>query len=234
MALKDLAAYESGGVDALFLENNYGLSSEKISNEQAVAMGYLVSEIRSQTKLPLGTSVLWNDYETAFALAKTYNLQFIRVPVFVDTVKPYCGVIKGDAKDVLKVRKEFKAENVAIYADILVKHSEHISKHSLEGAAKRAIKAGADGVIVTGDWTGEPPTPEVVSKLRKHIGDFPILIGSGSSKNNVSSLLEHANGVIVSTSLKSGNNKNGERNVKGFEQRVLKSKVAAFVASLRK
>lgn len=233
MALKDLDAYEGGGVDALFLENNYGLSSEKINNEHAVAMGYLIGELRARTKLPLGVSVLWNDYETAFALAKTYNLQFIRVPVFVDTVKPYCGVIKGDAKDVLRVRKELGAEHVAIYADILVKHSEHISKHSLEVAAKKAIKAGADGVIVTGDWTGEPPTPEVVAKLRKHIGDFPILIGSGADKDNVCSLLEQANGVIVSTSLKSGSNKKGERNVKGFEQRVLKRKVTQFVAQLR-
>lgn len=235
MALADLKAYEEGGVDGLFLENNYGLTSEKISSTQAVAMGYLINEIRKQTKLPLGVSVLWNDYETAFALAKTYDLQFIRIPVFVDVVEPYCGVIEGNPKHVLKVRKELEAEHVAIFTDILVKHSKHISTHSLEVAATKAIKAQSDALIVTGDWTGQAPTPEVVNKLRKKITAFPVLIGSGADKDNISSLLNAgANGVIVSTSLKAGAAKNGERNVKGFEQRVLKSKVKLFVAALKK
>lgn len=233
MALKDLDAYEKGGVDGLFLENNYGLSAEKISKPQALAMGYLIGEIRQRTKLPLGVSVLWNDYETAFALAKTYNLQFIRVPVFVDTVKPYCGIIKGTPKDVLKVCSNFGAQNIAIYADVMVKHAEHISKHSLATSAKKAIKAGADAVIVTGDWTGDAPTEETISSLREKIGGFPILVGSGADKYNVAGLMKSANGVIVSTSLKSGDNKKNERNVKGFEQRVLKNKVEQFVKKLK-
>ena len=230
MALLDLKTYEEGGVDGLFLENNYGLSTEKISATQAVSMAYLIGEIRKNTKLPLGVSVLWNDYETAFALAKTYNLQFIRIPVFVDTVETYCGVIKGTPKHVLEIRKKLGADNVAIFTDILVKHSKHITTHSLETAAKKAIKSQSDAVIVTGNWTGQAPTPETVSKLRKKINEFPILIGSGADKNNVSDLLNAgANGVIVSTSLKAGEAKKGERNVKGFEQRVLKSKVRFFV-----
>lgn len=231
MALKDLRAYEAGGVDALFLENNYGLSAEKITSTQAVAMSYLISEIKQRTKLPLGVSVLWNDYEAAFALAVTHQLQFIRIPVFVDEVEPYCGVIKGNPKAVLEARKRLEADQVAIYADIMVKHAKHISTHSLATSAKKAIKAGADAVIVTGDWTGDPPTKETVDSLRAKIADFPILIGSGANKKNVSDLLQGANGVIVSTSLKQGANKRDERNVKGFEQRVLENKVRAFVAA---
>jgi len=232
MALKDLRAYEEGGAHALFLENNYGLSTEKISTTQAVAMGYLIGEIRQQTMMPLGVSVLWNDYESAFALAKTYNLDFIRIPVFVDEVETYCGRIKGNAKHVLQVRKDLGSSNVAIFADILVKHSKHISKHSLASAAKKAIKGGADGVIVTGGWTGDPPTAETVAGLRGQIGNFPILIGSGVDNHNVSDLLQSANGVIVSTSLKTGSVKKNERNVKGFEQRVSQKRVSILMAQI--
>ncbi len=232
MALDDLEAYEKGGVDAIFLENNYGLSKEKIGVSQAVAMGYLIGEIRSRTKMPLGASVLWNDYETAFALATTYNLQFIRIPVFVDTVQTYCGVVKGAPKKVLEVQIKNKAEDVAIFADILVKHSKHISKHSLETAAKKAIKNGADGIIVTGDWTGQSPTEATVKNLRKNVGKFPIIIGSGANAENVNGLCDYANGVIVSTSLKQGFEKKDERNVKSFHQRVSPSKVKKFVDAL--
>lgn len=232
-ALADLKAFEAGGVDGIFIENNYGLSKEKIDSSVAVAMGYLIGEIRKHTKLPLGASVLWNDYEVAFSLAHTYDLQFIRIPVFVDTVEPYCGIITGNPKHVKATQKLLKAEDVAIFADILVKHSKHISTHSLDVAAKKAIKAGADAVIVTGDWTGQSPTVETVSKLRKKIDSFPILIGSGVDTTNVKNLFTAANGAIVSTSLKAGSTKAGERNVKSFEQRIEKKKVASLVATAK-
>jgi len=75
-------------------------------------------------------------------------------------VKPYCGLIKGTPKDVQRVRKNLRADGVAIYADIMVKHAEHISTHTLATSARKAIKAGADAVIVTGNWTGDAPTAE--------------------------------------------------------------------------
>ncbi len=215
-AIADLKAFEAGGVDGVFIENNYGLSKEKIDSPVVVAMGYLINELRQHTKLPLGASVLWNDYETAFALAHTYGLTFIRIPVFIDTVEPYCGIITGNPKHVKKTQALLGANEVAIFADILVKHSKHITTHSLESAAKKAIRAGADAVIVTGDWTGQSPTLEVVTRLRSHIGNFPILVGSGIDTSNVKELFTAANGAIVSTSLKAGVIKAGERNVKGL------------------
>lgn len=228
-AIADLKAFEAGGVDGIFIENNYGLSKEKIDSSVAIAMGYLINELKKHTKLPLGASVLWNDYEVAFALAHTYDLKFIRIPVFVDTVEPYCGVITGNPKHVKAIQKMYQAENVAIFADVLVKHSKHITTHTLEAASKKAIKAGADAVIVTGDWTGQAPTADRISKLRKNIQDFPILVGSGASVDNIKGLLENSNGAIVSTALKAGSNKAGERNVKGFEQRIDVKKVRTFV-----
>ena len=232
MALSDLNAYEEGGVDGLFLENNYGLSGEKISATQAVAMGYLVDKIRSATTLPLGVSVLWNDYETAFALAKTYDLDFIRVPVFVDEVEAYCGRIVGNSDHVKKVQAELEAHDIAVFTDILVKHSKHISPHSLEESAEKAISSGSDALIVTGDWTGEPPNEHTIANLKNSVGNFPIFVGSGANTKNVDGLLRHADGVIVSTSLKEGETDPRERNVKSFTQRVSRSKVKAFMKAI--
>lgn len=232
-ALIDLKAFEAGGVDGIFLENNYGLSKEKVDPSVVVAMGYLIGEIKKHTKLPLGASVLWNDYEVALALAKTYDLQFIRVPVFVDTVKPYCGVIKGEAKKVVNMRKQLGSEKVAIFADIHVKHAELLSKMSITASAKKAIKMGADALIMTGSWTGVKPDVSEMQKVRNVIGDFPVFVGSGADANNVKELLGPATGVIVSTSLKRGVTKKAERNVKGYEQRVDLKKTKEFVKNAR-
>ena len=234
MALVDLDAYEAGGVDGLFLENNYGLSKECIETPQAIAMGYLIGEIRKRTSLPLGVSVLWNDYVSAFALATTYDLDFIRVPVFVDEVEPYCGLILGDPQAVLKTRADLEADSVAIFADVLVKHSKHISTHSLEEATRKAYEAGADAVIVTGDWTGQAPTVETLTQLRSSVPEIPLLVGSGADKDNSRALSEYVNGFIVSTSLKEGAVDGSERNVKPYTERVSTEKVQQFVYALLK
>lgn len=233
-AVCDLHALEGGGVDGIILENNYGLTPEFVETPTAVSMSYLIGEIRKMTKLPLGVNVLWNDYKTAFALAKTYNLQFIRVPVFVDEVEPYCGKIVGDAKKVLETRKSLDAESVAIFADIHVKHARLLSKDSLSVSAKNAVKAGADAVIVTGAWTGKKPSEEDLATVRKAIGDHPIMVGSGADKDNIADLFKIADSVIVSTSLKKGSVKDDERNVKSHRQRLDVKKVSSFMESVLK
>lgn len=232
-ALIDLRAFEEGGVDAVFLENNYGLSPEKISTPAAIAFSYLIGEIRSGTKLRLGASVLWNDYETAFALAATHDLSFVRIPVFVDTIKTYCGVIEGNPAHVAQVRRELGVEHVAIFADIHVKHAELLSKHSITESARLAIDSGANAVILTGKWTGDQPDMREMREVRGAIGNAPIFVGSGANRENVHELLSVANGVIVSTALKEGDAKSGERNVKGYEQRVSVEKVREFVNAAR-
>jgi predicted TIM-barrel enzyme len=62
---------------------------------------------RQQTSLPLGICCLWNDWKSALAIAKVANLQFIRIPVFVDHVKThYDYEIQERPKEILDYRKK--------------------------------------------------------------------------------------------------------------------------------
>lgn len=122
------------------------------------------------------------------------------------------------------MRKSFGADKVAIFADIHVKHAELLSKMSITASAKKAFAKGADAVIMTCGWTGVEPDTAKMTKVRKAVGNMPILVGSGADKDNVGKLLGVANGVIVSTSLKQGIPKSAERNVMGYEQRISQKK----------
>jgi uncharacterized protein len=234
-ALKDLEALEKGGVDAIIVENNYDIPHKAFVGPETVAsMTYLTQKIKERTKLPIGISVLWNDYKTAFSIAKTLGLSFIRVPVFVDDVETNYGKMFGNPKDVITTQKALGAEDVAIFADIHVKHSTIISKHSIEESAKRAIKEGADALIVTGKWTGDAPDLAKLSSVRKAAGDFPIYIGSGVDEKNVANLFSVANGAIVSTSLKEGSADSKEVNLKPYDSRISKDKVKALIKAVKK
>ncbi len=233
-AIADLKAFKKGEVDGIFIENNYDIPHQPMVGPEIISsLTYLGLKIKEATKLPLGISVLWNDYQAALAIAKTLNLQFIRIPVFVDKIQTDCGIIQGRPKEVLAYQKKIKGENVALFTDIHVKHSKLLSKYNIIQSAKMAIKNNSDAIIITGNWTGDAPTKTDLKRVRQAIGDFPILIGSGGNKNNIHNIFKYANGAIISTSLKKGIGKEDEINVKGYEQRIDVKKVKNLTAVIK-
>ena len=234
-ALRDLSAFERGGFDAVIFENNYDIPHQQfVSPAVVAAMTFLVAKIKKASKLPLGVSVLWNDYRAALAIARVLRLQFVRIPVFVDKVKTAYGIIEGNPKEVTALRKQLGVNEVALLTDIHVKHAKILSSYSLEESARRAIVAGSDALIVTGQWTGDAPELDELVSLRGMIGGFPIFIGSGANKNNAGVLCRYANGVIVSTALKAGKEGTHKANIKAYTQRINEARVRMFIRTLNK
>lgn len=233
-ALCDLRALEEGGANGIIFENNYDLPHKIFVDAPVVsAMTIIGEELKKATSLPIGVSVLWNDYKTALSIARTLDLQFIRIPVFVDKVKTAYGIISGEPKKVVTFRKSIGADNIALFTDIHVKHAKLLSRHNLITSARIAVKNKSDAIIVTGKWTGDAPDLENMETLRKEIANFPILVGSGLDENNAGKLFQFANGAIVSTSLKSGPKKSSEVNVKSYEARINMEKVKNLMRRLQ-
>jgi hypothetical protein len=232
-ALHDLRSFERGGVDGVIFENNYDQPHvTEVGPGTIASMAYLGIEIKNSARTPVGISTLWNDFRTSLTLAKLLGLFFVRIPVFVDTVRAPSGMIRGNPKEIIAYRKRLRAENVALFTDIHVKHAKLLSRFSLVQSARLAIKSGSDALILTGKWTGDAPDLTLLRRVREAVGNFPIIIGSGASEENVRELLCYANGVIVSTSLKRGSIKRGEANVKAYNQRIDERKVKRFILAL--
>ena len=231
-AKRDLFALESGGADAIIVENNYDLPHKiKVGHETVAMMALLTSELMKHSKLPFGISVLWNDYEAALTIAKATGAKFVRVPVFVDNVRTAFGDIYAEPLKIIEFRRKIKAEDIAIFTDIHVKHAEMLETKSLAISAKQALEAGSDGIIITGKWTGDAPKMDDLKEARKTVGNFSIIIGSGADKENVRHLLRIADGVIVSTALKEGmsGSKETERNIKPYSARIDINKIREFM-----
>lgn len=231
-ALADLSAFEMGGFDAVIIENNYDLPHTELVDASVVAsLTYLAEKVKEKSKVPLGISVLWNDFKTALSISKIVGLDFIRIPVFVDTVKTSYGIIEGKSSEAIKFRKLIGAENVLLFTDIHVKHSEILSPYSIEESAKIATQAGSDALIITGKWTGDMPDMSELRSVRTAIGEFPILCGSGVNEENVKTLFEVANGAIVSTSVKAESENTHDVNVKSYSVRIDVAKATSLVAA---
>ena len=69
-------------------------------------------------------------------------------------------------------------------------------------SAQQAVAQGSDAIVVTGKISGDPPTIDDLKEAREAVQDFPVLVGSGATAQNVADLFCYADGAIVGTALK--------------------------------
>jgi len=224
-AIREVKILSKEKVDAIMVENNYDTPHKEFVAPEITAMiAYLTNKVCQNTNLPVGISTLWNDYKTSLGVCATTRASFIRIPAFIDTVDTSYGLMKKRSKEATALRKKLNLNHVAILADVQVKHSEMINRNkSLSQSIKEAIRDQADAIIITGRWTGDSPKLDDLEIARESAGNkFPILIGSGATKDNVKQLLKYANGIIVGTAIKKGKNqsKKQETNLKPFQYTI--------------
>jgi membrane complex biogenesis BtpA family protein len=203
-AEQEATALASGGVDGLIVENFFDAPFTKNQVDPAVvsAMTVVVQRIQNLVTLPVGLNVLRNDGKSAMAIASCVKAQFIRVNVLTGVMATDQGLIEGEAHQLLRYRRELGSD-VQILADVLVKHARPLSSPNLTVAVKDTIERGlADGVILSGWATGSPPNLEDLELASGAAAGTPVFIGSGANWENVGTLMQAADGVIVSSSLK--------------------------------
>ncbi|NES24700.1 MAG: phosphorybosylanthranilate isomerase, partial [Symploca sp. SIO3E6] len=97
---------------------------------------------------------------------------------------------------------------------------------NLTTAVQETLERGlADGVILSGWATGSPPLLEDLELASAAAKGKPVFIGSGADWDNISNLMQAADGVIVSSSLK----RRGQ-----IEQPIDPIRVSQFVEAARK
>jgi len=204
-ALNDAKVLEQGGIDAIMIENMHDRPylNRKVGPEITAAMTALAVEIRKIVKLPLGIQILAGANKEALSVALAAGFDFIRAEGFVFGHLADEGMMNSDAADLLRFRKQIEAEHIQIYTDIKKKHSSHSisSDVTIAEMAKAAEFFLSDGVIVTGNATGEKASKEELCSVKAAV-KLPLLIGSGIDANNLKEYWDLANAFIVGSSLK--------------------------------
>ncbi|NEQ23672.1 MAG: BtpA/SgcQ family protein [Microcoleus sp. SIO2G3] len=226
-AEQEATALASGGVNGIIVENFFDAPFTKNSVDPAIvsAMSLVVQRLMHLVNLPIGLNVLRNDALSAMAIASCVQAHFIRVNVLTGVMATDQGIIEGQAHELLRYRRELGSD-VKILADVLVKHARPLGAPNLTTAVQETIDRGlADGVILSGWATGSPPTLEDLELASAAANGTPVFIGSGASWENIPQLIQAADGVIVSSSLK----RRGQ-----IEQPIDPIRVSQFVEAMQR
>ncbi len=199
-ALADAQALYDGGVRIAILENFGDAPFVRGAVEPHIVamMTRIALEINS-LGLSLGLNVLRNDAHSAMAIAAAVGASFIRVNVHTGAAWTDQGLIQGEAYQTLMYRQQLGGD-VAIAADVMVKHATPAGTRTLLDAAKDTVyRGGAEFLIVTGTATGATIDIEELKILREALPMQSIWIGSGVNPTNVQNVLAYADAVIVGT-----------------------------------
>ncbi|RWA69038.1 BtpA/SgcQ family protein [Mesorhizobium sp.] len=206
--MRDAEALIEGGMHGLIIENHGDVPFSKpddIGYETAAFMSVVTDRIARAVGVPLGINVLANAPIPAFAIALAGGAKFIRVNQWANAYVANEGFMEGRAAEAMRYRSALRAEHIKVFADSHVKHGSHaiVADRSIAELTRDLAFFDADGVIATGQRTGNAATIEEIEEIAAAT-HLPLLVGSGVDKTNVVEILKRTSGVIVASSLKAG------------------------------
>lgn len=203
---QEATAIASAGLNGIIIENYFDVPFLKDRVDPAVvaSMSLITKRIMHLTDKTIGINVLRNDAQSALAIAYCTGAKFIRVNILTGAFITDSGIIEAAAPNLLPYRELLKANNIKIFADVMVKHAYPMGPiYAIEDVAKETIYRGlADALIVSGVATGSSADIKDIERVKSALPDVPLLIGSGLNNQNAKDFLSIADGAIVATSIK--------------------------------
>ena len=206
-AVEEAGALRAAGFDAVLIENMHDVPYLKrsVGPEITAAVTAAAAAVIRAVDCPVGIQILAGANREALAAALAAGAAFIRAEGLVFAHVADEGIIEADAGELLRYRKAIEAGGILVLADIKKKHSSHAITADVDLAetAHAAEFFGADGLIVTGTATGAPTRKDDLIEARKGTS-LPLLVGSGTTPENLDDLWTAADGFIIGSWLKEG------------------------------
>lgn len=186
-AISEIEIFEEEGLSGIIIENYHGSVNDVISVLKNI-----------NTKMEVGINILPNEFEKAFEIASEMKVDFIQLDYISGKYKNGKGYKELNKEKYLLLRE--RNPNVKILGGVWPKYYTPINGSILKNDLEDGMNL-CDSIVVTGSGTGlETPIDKIV-EFKNIIGNFPLIIGAGLNKNNVTQL-HMAEGAIVGSSFK--------------------------------
>lgn len=201
-ACRDLEALTKGGATAILVEN-FGDIPYCTSNDLIAytAFAAIAARLREKCSLPMGINVQFNNFEAEWAIAYSCKYDFIRVEVFAEHRMGPNGVCTPCGPHLMRMKERYPA-NIAILADVNVKHTFPVVDQPLDFTIESIAEGGADALICTGVTTGKSPSLEEVETMKRMACGMPVIVGSGVNDKTARDYLSVSDGAIVGSFFK--------------------------------
>ena len=205
--LNEAGTLQKYGFDGYILQNFAdGPVKQQCGPETVACMTALATRLKAAfPEMVQGILVNW-DGVASLAVAEAAGSDFVRVEhVYTRPEMTLCGLIEGQCVEVLELKKKLGSK-MPIYADIYEFHGTPAYPIPLpQNAFETVTGAHADGLLLSA------PTPEKSIEYAQSVRglvEVPLILGGGTTGDNVYELLQHYDGVCVGAWIKNGSLQN--------------------------
>jgi len=200
ITLRDTEALLEAGFDGVSFSNEGDRPyMSNVSKVTVAAMSALITEAKKVVDRPFGLSVL-ADPEAAISIGTAVEADFVRTFLSWVFVGDW-GMVDPDAGKLQRLKASINGE-FKVFANVSG-HTEPLGGRRLEDIARGAVKFGlADAVCLAGTTAGSEIPEEDLLMARKGSVGRPVIVGTGTTIDNIEKMLTLGDGIIMGTSVK--------------------------------
>jgi len=161
----------------------------------------IATEVSKELTIPYGCGVLIDPIAT-LAVAKAIGAKFVRTYVsnsFVGTFGPQ----SFSPAEIFRYQAKIHALDIKVYTYFEAHAGTCLDSRPVETQIDSGIASlPIAGMLVGGPRAGLPPELSAFVKIKERFPEVPLILGSGANVDNIKSLLDYADGVIVGTTIK--------------------------------
>lgn len=208
--IRELKILEMHGVDGILLENENDIPYTVTAQPEVLSSMSIVARevVKAASTIKVGVEFLINDPKASLSIAKASGSSFIRTDYFVDRMSrdEYGGEMYINPKELIEFRDKINASDIKILSDVQVKYAKMLEDKKISQSVMDAKKERSDAAVISANITGIAPDNYYIKEAKKFSLDFPVIIGSGLTPENINSIFNIADGAIVGTSILEGSN----------------------------
>ena len=197
----DIKALQDGDIDGLLFCNESDLPyTTKLSSEVGAWTTFLVGAVYDQIKIPYGVNLLWDPIASIEAAAGC-GASFVR-EVMCGSFASEMGVLSPDPALVAQARTRLKADQIALFTNIVPEFASALEGRTVAQRAKAAEYFGFDAILISGPVAGVAFSEADLLEAKSAAKNIPIFANTGVNAQTVAKTLEMADGVISGSAMK--------------------------------
>lgn len=150
----------------------------------------------------IGAQIMWNCITPSLAVCKAAGADFTRCSALVGKTESMYGAVQGDPLKVAEYRKKIEALDIGMISEISgYHHKGEYSAENIQNLAGSSMRMGASAIEVCDRNFAQN---ERLVKDVKAAGNFPVILGGGTTVDNCKDRLRYADGALVGTAFEGG------------------------------
>lgn len=205
-AISDCKALWNAGADGGLIQSVDGMytNTDETDYARVATIAAVAARVRAEVgpDFKLGLQLMFNCITPSLAACKGVGADFTRCSALCAPTDSPFGRVEPNPMHIASYRALIGAQSIGMISEISGYHFKgDYSRESIQTLARNSMKMGANAIEI---MNKDPEMNERLVRDVKEAGNFPVILGGGTTVENCKQRLRYADGALVGTAFEGG------------------------------